>query len=405
MAKKSKILVITFSFPTKVNPDAGIFILNQLEYLKKGYDVKVVSPYPFVPSFKFLSPYHKFAGVKFNEKINRIEVYRPRYFMLPRNKLTFKFINLILIFEALFSFMKSKKVIDNLAKKWGFDIVHVHGLVPDGVIGVKCKKSYSKPLVVTLHGEDVTKYSKMLFLKSISRFVLARCDKIICVSKSLKNEVYKTNLSKRNIEIIPSGYNVGRFKPLDMKKCRRILNLPENKKIVLFVGHLIKRKGVEYLIRAIKILSEKNNGLLCFIIGKGVLEENLKQIVSELQLNNRVIFAGKKKPHEIPIWMNACDVLVLPSLNEGLPNVVSEALACGKPVVATNVAGTPEILNNDVGYLVNPKDEEDLAKKISKALNKKFNKEKLLKRANEFSVISSVKKLAKIYKECLKQTD
>jgi len=154
-----------------------------------------------------------------------------------------------------------------------------------------------------------------------------------------------------------------------------------------------------------KILSEENKGILCYIVGTGILENKLRGVASELDLKNKIIFVGKKKPDEIPIWMNACDVLVLPSLNEGLPNVVSEALACGKPVVATNVAGTPEILNNDVGYLVKPKDVAGLAKKISKALNKKFNKERLLKRANDFSVTDSVKKLAKIYEECLKQTD
>ena len=96
--------------------------------------------------------------------------------------------------------------------------------------------------------------------------------------------------------------------------------------------------------------------------------------------------------------MNACDIFVLPSLNEGLPVVLGEALACGKPVVATKVAGTPELVNNDVGYLVNPKDVNALAEKILLALNKKWEKEKLLKRAQEFSVTKSVRKLIKVYR-------
>jgi glycosyltransferase involved in cell wall biosynthesis len=274
-------------------------------------------------------------------------------------------------------------------------------LIPDGTIAVKCKKRYNKPLVVTLHGEDITKYSKMLFLKSLSKFILKRCDKIICVSKSLKNEIYKTNLSKKDIEIIPSGYNIERFRPLDTKKCRKILDLPENKTIILFVGHLIERKGIMYLIKALKILSEKNKEFLCYIVGRGVLEKSLKLMTSQLQLKNKVIFAGQKNPDEIPIWMNACDVLVLPSLNEGLPNVLSEAMACGKPVVATNVAGTPELVTKDVGLLVKPKNVNDLAKKITLALNKKWDKGKLLKRAREFSVTNSVKKLIDIYRSLL----
>ena len=124
-------------------------------------------------------------------------------------------------------------------------------------------------------------------------------------------------------------------------------------------------------------------------------------MVSQLQLRNKVIFAGQKSPDEVPVWMNACDVLVLPSLNEGLPNVLSEAMACGKPVVATNVAGTPELVTKDVGLLVKPKNVNDLAKKITLALNKKWDKGKLLKRAREFSVTNSVKKLIDIYRSLL----
>ena len=404
MAKKIKILVITFSFPTNVNQAAGVFILNQLEYLKKDYDIKVLNPYPYVPPFRFLKSY-KFSQVPFKESIKGMEVYRPKYFMFPRNRLTYFFINIIFVLEGVMSEICSRGVVRSLAKNWDFDIIHSHGFVPDSLIAASIKKKYSKPFVVTVHGEDVTKYSKMLFLKHLSKDALSRCDRIISVSKSLKDDIYKLDLTKKPIEVIPSGYNVRRFKPLDMKKCRRILHLPENKKIVLFVGHLIERKGIEYLIKAVKILSEKDEGILCCIVGTGISENKLKNIVSELNLKNKIIFTGQKNPDELPIWMNACDVLVLPSLNEGLPNVISEVLACGKPVVATNVAGTPEILNKDVGYLVKPKDEEDLAKKIRMTLSKRFDKEKLLKRANEFSVTSSVKKLAKIYEECLNQTD
>lgn len=398
MIKKRKILVITLSFPTKVNQAAGVFILNQLEYLKKYYDIKVIAPYPYAPPFKFLKS-HKFSKIPFKEKMNGIEVYRPRYLMFPRNKLTFKFINIILIIETFFSLRKSKNTINSLAKRWDFDIIHAHGFVPDSIIAVKCKKKYNKPLAITLHGEDITKYSKMLFLKYLSKFVLKKCDKIICVSKSLKNEIYQTNLSKKQIEVIPSGYNVRRFRRIDMKKCRKLLNLSENKKIILFIGHLVERKGIVYLIRALKILSRKNKDFLCYIVGKGILEKKLKSIASELDIENKIIFVGEKSPDEIPLWTNACDILVLPSLNEGLPNVISEALACEKPVVATNVSGTPELVNKDVGYLVRPKDINDLANKIILALNRKWNKEKLLKRAQEFSVTRSVEKLREVYKK------
>ena len=113
-------------------------------------------------------------------------------------------------------------------------------------------------------------------------------------------------------------------------------------------------------------------------------------------------FLGQKVNDEIAPYMNACDVFALPSLNEGLPVVLCEALACGKPVVATNVAGTPELVNNDAGYLVKPKDEAELAEKIQLALNKKWNVKKMLERAKKFSVPVSAGKVAVVYNRLLK---
>ena len=95
-------------------------------------------------------------------------------------------------------------------------------------------------------------------------------------------------------------------------------------------------------------------------------------------------------------------MLVLPSLDEGLPNVVVEALACGKPVVATNVGGIPDVVNDDVGYLVRPRDENELARKIIMALERKWDRKKLMKRARQFSVTKSAKKLMDVYKNMLK---
>jgi len=281
MKNKIKVLVITFSFPTKVNRASSIFLLNQLEYLKKDCDIKVLSPYPYVPNIKFLNSYHKFSTVPIKENMEGIEVFRPRYFMLPRNKITLKFINIILIVETFFSYIKSKKILNYLAKNWKLDIIHVHGFVPDGIIAVKSKKRYKKPLVITFHGEDITKYSKKTLIHSISKYVIKNCDKIISVSKSLKKEVYKTNLTQKPIDVIPSGYNVRRFKILNTSDSRKELNLPNNKIIILFVGHLIERKGVNYLIEALNILNKKNMDFICCLVGVGTLESKLREMVSK----------------------------------------------------------------------------------------------------------------------------
>ncbi len=178
--------------------------------------------------------------------------------------------------------------------------------------------------------------------------------------------------------------------------------MPQDKKIILFVGHLVERKGVKYLIHAISGIIKKEKNAACYIIGTGYQEESLKKLAKGKELENYVKFLGQKTNAEVADYMNASDLLVLPSLNEGLPVVVYEALSCGIPVVATNVAGTPELVNKDVGFLTKPKNAVDLQEKILLALRKKWNTKKLLEMAKEFSTKTTAKKVFDVYKKFLK---
>lgn len=401
MSRKIKVLILTHMFPTKFNPIAGIFLLNQLKELKKYCDIKVIFPHAYVPMIKTFNPYYRFSKIPAYEKIEKIPIYHPKYFMIPRILSGAKLLHIYLTIEGLFSYLASKKLAHGIVKEWNPDIIHIHGTVSESLLGVNLKKKYKKPLLMTVYGEDITRYTKQIPSKYLTGLSLKNADAIICQSKFLENEIRKTGISNKKFFIIPMGVNTKNFSPKDKNKARQASNLLKNKKIILFVGHLVTRKGLEYLIRAIKRVLKNDKNILCCIIGKGPLEEHLKKLTSDLGLNDYIRFLGTKTNKEVIPYMNACDIFVLPSLNEGLPVVLCEALACGKPVVATKVAGTPELVNNDVGYLVNPKDVNDLAEKILLALNKKWKKEKILKRAQEFSVKNSVRKLMKIYRSFL----
>jgi len=401
MSKKIKVLILTHTFPTKYNPIAAIFLLNQLKELKKYCDIRIIFPYAYIPKIKIFNPYYRFSKIPLQEKIAEILVYHPRYFMIPRILFKLRFLHFYLFTESYFSYFASKKLVHDIMKKWNPDIIHMHGAVSEGLLGVSLKKKYEKPLLVTVYGEDVTRYSKQAPSKYLAKLSLKNADVIICQSKFLENEIRQIGIFNESFFIIPMGTDIKNFKPRDKNKARQVLNLPKNKKIVLFVGHLVARKGVEYLIRAIKLLSKRDKNILCCIVGKGDMENSLKKLTLELNLRDYVRFLGEKNSKEVAKYMNACDIFVLPSLNEGLPVVLCEALACGKPVVATKVAGTPELVNKDVGYLVEPKNVNDLAEKILLALNRKWEKEKLLKKSQEFSVTNSVKKLMKVYRSFL----
>jgi glycosyltransferase involved in cell wall biosynthesis len=128
---------------------------------------------------------------------------------------------------------------------------------------------------------------------------------------------------------------------------------------------LVSRKGVDYLIDAIPLITGTYNNILFVFVGDGYLKEGLLQRTREYKITEYVRFVGQKSRDEVPLWMNAADIFVLPSLSEGRPTVVLEAMACGLPVVATNVSGTPEIVEDGkTGFLIEPKNPADIAEKI-----------------------------------------
>lgn len=401
MNKKIKVLILTRSFPTKQNPVAAIWLLNQLEELKKYCSIKVIFPYAYVPKTKFLNPYHHFSQMPEKESIKGIEVYHPKYFMVPRIGFKLGLLHWCLAIESFFSYFASKDVVDKLMEEWNPDIVHVQGALSESLIAARIKKKYKKPLLLTVYGEDITLYPKKFPSRILVKLILKSVTDIICQSKFLESEIKKLGVKSKKFHIIPMGTKAKDFKPRDKNKARKKLSLPQNKKIMLFVGHLVERKGIKYLIHAMSSIIKKEKNSRCYIIGTGYQEKSLKKLAEDKGLGNYVEFLGQKTNAEVAEYMNASDLLVLPSLNEGLPVVVYEALSCGTPVVATRVAGTPELVDSDVGFLAKPENTGDLQEKILLALNKKWNTKKMLARAKEFSTEVTAKRVRDVYDSIL----
>jgi glycosyltransferase involved in cell wall biosynthesis len=283
-----------------------------------------------------------------------------------------------------------------------FDLFHVHFTWPWGYIGVKLKEKFEVPLIITGHGYDVydlpfrdRRYFEMV------RETLSSADRIITVSHSNFKFIKKLGI-KTKTEVIPNGFDSKLFYPIDSRNCREVLGLPVNKRIILNVGHLEKVKGHEYLIEAMKKIVKKRGDILCIIVGDGSLRVKLEKQIKKLNLGDYVKLVGAKPHDEIPYWMNACDIFVLPSLSEGNPTVMFEVLACGKPFVGTKVGGIPEIITSeDYGLLCEPANPEDLAEKILVALEKEWDSEKIRKYAEQFSWENIAKKIVRVYEEVL----
>ena len=200
---------------------------------------------------------------------------------------------------------------------------------------------------------------------------------------------------------IPNGFSPA-FHPIDMAVARERLGLPGDVMIVFTLGNLVKRKGFNYLIDAMEHICNQRDDVLCFIGGAGPESGSLQGQIDRLHLGEKVRLLGSVPSDILPLWMNACDLFVLPSLSESFGVVQIEALACGKPVVSARNRGSEEVVTSDeYGLLVEPADTEDLAKKILVTLDREWDREAILTYAKRFRWETIMKGIVGVYSRVL----
>lgn len=390
---KKNILYITHSYNN--------FIKDQIELLAKNFNhVYVLVRYkPITEISKFLS-------------INSFKIHRKSFVIDLKNKPK----NITVIATPLWYLPFDKfylnlgiqhfKVVDKIIKKnkIKFDIVHCHFTNTAGFVGKKLKEKYKKPLIITAHGEDIydfpfrsNKWRKKIvnICNSADHLITVSHSNLLCIKK-LKIKTPTT--------VISNGFSSKLFYSKNKIICRKKLNLNMNKKIILNIGHLNTVKGQKYLISAIKILIKKNKNLLCLIIGNGPLRSTLQSQINQNQLQKHIILLGAIPHNNLINWINASDLFVLPSLNESFGVVQLEAMACGKPIVATKNGGSEEIIiNNKIGLLVSSKNSIQLSKAIIKSFNINWDNKYIQNYAKNFQWNKICHQIYKKYQTILNQ--
>lgn len=284
-----------------------------------------------------------------------------------------------------------------------FDIMHIQcsgGFFSflSAISGSLASKLLRKNLVITFHyrpsKEFIHKYRWYI------NFVLKMSDAFFVVSekqRDLINQIFPLFSSK--VHVIPNGFYPDKFTILDQTLCRSKLNLPLNKKILLNIGNLVPEKGQKYLIEAMSEIVKQRNDVICIIVGSGSMKSNLESLISQLKLTNYVKLVGKKPHDEIPLWINGCDVFVLPSLIEGNPTVMFECLGCGKPFVGTKVGGIPEIITSDkYGLLTLPNNLKPLISSILTSLDMQWDRKEIKRYSENYSWIAISSVMENTYK-------
>ncbi|MBN2395307.1 MAG: glycosyltransferase [Candidatus Atribacteria bacterium] len=336
-------------------------------------EIKVIAPIPFFPFLKLLKKFDNNL-IPTREIQDGIDVYHPRFFYIPG---LFKFL------DGFFYFLSIIYLVIKIKKEFKFELIDAHFAYPDGLAAVLISKALNVPVIITLRGVDVIRYSKYFIRKLLIKYTLNHATEVISVSNDLRLKAIQVFNINRYISVIPNGIDLSLFKPIDKNIAREKLELPLDKEIILSIGGLVERKGFHRVIKILPSLLKKKPNLLYIIVGgpcrEGNIEQQIRKMIKELSLENHVLMTGEVPNDAIGYWINAADIFCLVTSNEGWANVFFEAFACGKPVVTTKIGGNPEVIKDtEYGILIELNSERELEEALIKGLDTKWNKQQII---------------------------
>jgi glycosyltransferase involved in cell wall biosynthesis len=276
-----------------------------------------------------------------------------------------------------------------------------------GIIALAVRIFRPRPVVITLWGSDKLITQIPILSKPIIR-VLNTADAIVCENNNLKTFLVSKGLNSKIITLIRNGINFDYFQPGDSIKARKYLGLKNDQLILLSIGSLNKNKNHTLLINAFSEIVTSKSSLHLYIIGKGEEQVGLKKQIKKLKLEQKITLLGLLDHKSISEWMKAADIFILPSRNEGTPNSLLEAMASGLPVIASQVGGIPELIQENIeGLLFKSDSKDDLKEKLNKLIKDNQLQELLGKNAQKKIAThygtweNQSKKLLALYKQLL----
>lgn len=352
-----RVLIVTKIYPNSVEPFSSPFNRQQFAALARLCDVEILATIPWFPGvggFGRWSAAARLKRVPEREWIEGQRVRHPRFVYVPKiaSGLTGPLYAASL--APLVPLYRQR--VDVVLGSWAY---------PDGFAAVVLARLLGAPAVIKLHGSDMNVVAQMPGPRRRLRWALPRSRRVVAVSRSLAESAARFGLSRDRIDVVQNGVDLGLFKPQDQRAARALLGFESASRVILYVGRVEVEKGVLDLIEAVAMM--RPSGAELVMVGDGVARQRCEDTARAHGVRLRM--AGPRPHAEVADWMAASDVVTLPSHAEGMPNVVLEALACGRRVVASRVGGVPEVISSDsLGQVVPPRAPADLARALSREL-------------------------------------
>jgi len=368
--------ILTFStlFPNAAQPVNGVFVENRLCHLVASgmVEARVIAPVPWFPStHPRFNAWAKFAAAPRHEVRHGIEIWHPRYPVIPKVGMS--------VAPALL-YAWTRGLVRRLAREWEFDLIDAHYFYPDGVAAALLARMLNKKLVITARGTDLNLIPRYALPRHQIRWAAARADGVITVCEALRQALLALGTPGSKVHTLRNGVDLVGFQPRDRTKA--LMALKQDGKVLVSVGLLIERKGHHLVIETLTRLP----GLTLLIVGDGPDRAALEAQAREMGVADRVRFLGQVPHDQLPEIYSAADALVLASSREGWANVLLEAMACGTPVVATDVWGTREaVCAPEAGQLVAARTVDGLVEGIERLFRAPPDRAATRRYAEQFS--------------------
>ena len=372
------IVVFSSLFPSALQPGAGLFVRERMFRVGAQLPLAVVAPTPWFPLQGLLRRWRPGfrPGAPRHEVQSGHDVWFPRFFSLP---------GALKQLDGWFMALGAMPRMWGLKRAGRLDLIDAHFGFPDGRAATLIGRWLGVPVTITLRGTEV-RHARDPALVGGLHAALQGASRVFAVSDSLRRVALGLGMAPDHVRVVGNGVDLSRFRPMPRDEARRQLRLPADAKVLITVGALVERKGFHRVIELLPALRERHPGLTYLIVGgaspEGDFSAQLRQQVQTLGLTEAVRFLGPLAPDALRLPLSAADLFVLPTRNEGWANVLLEAMACGLPVVASDVGGNAEVLSLPVlGTVVPFGDAAALQGAVDAALRTSWDPEALVAHA------------------------